>query len=187
MNKDNKIDLLIGIVLIIFSVLSFIAPQQTFSYLSYLIAIILLIRGLYNIFVYLRLKNTWYPKNITFLIVGILISVLGIIFLLKPTFAHTTFSYVLAIWFIYDAINNFFSFSILKDIDFKLLITFITANALTVMCAILIFINPWISYIPLSNIFGIAFILLGVEHIIFSITGRKNSHIPNKITKRNLN
>ncbi|MBC2575909.1 HdeD family acid-resistance protein [Peptostreptococcus canis] len=175
MKNKSYIDLLIGILLIIASVFTFIKPIGTFLILSYSIGALCLIKGLHFIYLYFNLKEYFKIRANTALVLGIVLIILGFIFVVKPLFANKIFAYIIAIWFIYDAMNNFLELNILKTIDIKLYILGLITNIIIVVGSVCIFINPWITAISLSVALGVTFLVSGISYIVFSITNRRDN------------
>lgn len=186
MNKRNLIELILGVLLIVCSVFIFNRPVTAFVMLGYLIGIIAIVKGIHFIYLYFKTRNIILFKANAFLVLGILLSLVGIIFIIKPMFANNVFAYILAIWFIYDSVNNFLSISILKDINIGLYIIGILANIVLLIGGICIIINPWVAAISLAFVLGVTFLVSGIEYIIFAITGRNDKRISN-MSFRNLN
>lgn len=186
MNKRNLIELILGVLLIVCSVFIFNRPVTAFVMLGYLIGIIAIVKGIHFIYLYFKTRNIILFKANAFLVLGILLSLLGIVFLAKPMFANSVFAYILAIWFIYDSVNNVLSISILKDINIGLYIIGILANIILLIGGVCIIINPWVAAISLTVVLGVTFLVSGIEYIIFAITGRNDKRI-SKMSFRNLN
>ena len=186
MNKRNLIELILGVLLIICSVFIFNKPVTAFVMLGYLIGIVAIAKGIHFIYLYFKIRGIVLFKANAFLVFGILLSLIGIIFIIKPMFANNVFAYILAIWFIYDSVNNFLSISILRDINIGLYIIGILANIILLVGGVCIIINPWVAAISLAFVLGVTFLVSGIEYIIFAITGRNNKRI-SKMSFRNLN
>lgn len=186
MNKRSAIELILGILLIICSVFTFTKPTATFTVLGYIIGSAAILKGIHFIYLYFKNRDFMAFKANTFLVLGILLSIIGFIFILKPIFANNVFAYILAIWFIYDSVNNFFSINLLKRINFGLYILGILANVLLLIGGICIIINPWVASISLAIVLGVTFLVSGIEYTIFAITGRKYSNKSTNFTSRNL-
>lgn len=174
MNKRNAIELILGVLLIVCSVFVFNRPVVAFIALGYLIGIAAIVKGVHFIYLYFKVKNIVLFKANTFLVFGILLSLIGIVFIIKPMFANSVFAYILAIWFIFDAVNNFLSLGILRDLNIGLYIIGILANVILLIGGICIIINPWVAAISLSFVIGVTFLVSGIEYIIFAITGRND-------------
>ena len=183
MNKRNSIELIIGVIFIIFSVFIFNKPLLAFKLLAYLLGLSCIAKGIHLGYLYFKIKESFLFKANTFLVIAILLFMLGIIFIFKEEFTRNVFAYVLAVWFIYDAVNNFMSLSVVKDINTGLYIVTIISNVILVIGGLCLIINPWVAAISLSFVLGVTFLVSGLEYIIFSISGRKDKGI----TFRNLN
>lgn len=183
MNKRNTIELIIGVIFIIFSVFIFNKPILAFKILACLLGISCILKALHFVYLYFNIRDIYSFKANTFLVVGILLLVLGVIFIFKEDFTQNVFAYILAVWFIYDAVNNFMSLNIVRSINTGLYIITIISNVILIIGGLCLIINPWVAAISLSFVLGVTFLVSGLEYIIFSISGRKE----NGIIFRNLN
>lgn len=186
MNKRSAIELVLGILLIVCSVFTFTNPTATFTMLGYIIGAAAILKGIHFIYLYFKNRDFVAFKANTFLVLGILLCVVGFIFILKPMFANNVLAYILAIWFVYDSVNNFFSLNILKRINFGLYILGILANIVLLIGGICIIINPWVASISLAIVLGVTFLVSGIEYTIFAITGRNDNSKNTNFTSRNL-
>lgn len=182
MNKRNTIELIIGVLFIIFSVFVFNKPVLAFNVISYLLGISCCAKAIHLMYLYIKIKDTFVFKANTFIVLAIILFTLGAIFIFKTEFTKNVFAYILAVWFIYDAVNNFLSLGIVKSLNFGLYILTIISNIILVIGGVCLIINPWVAAISLSFVLGVTFLVSGLEYIIFSISGRKDSGI----TFRNL-
>lgn len=170
LKNRNIVSLLIGIILIVTSIFTFIKPVSTFLMLSYILGIVCMTKGIHFIYLYFKQRNEFKLRANTILVFGIILIVAGIIFVVKPIFANNIFTYLIAIWFIYDAIDNFISIGEIKDANPRLFILSIISNILILIGATIIIINPWITIVSLSIALGITLLISGIMYLIRSLT-----------------
>ncbi len=166
--KFNWLSLLVGILLIISSVFALKDPAATFLTLTMLLGIAAIIRGLMLVITYYRTKDLNSFKLKINLVIGILLIIVGIIFLFKPVFAANIFAYMVAIWFIADAINNLMSVSLLKPFGTALFIFNIILNILLLISGIILLFNPLIVGLSIPLIIGVSLLVSGIEYIILA-------------------
>lgn len=175
MKKKNIftfLELLLGIVLMVVAILVFSSPDIMKHLLGYLLAILAIIQGGYFIYLYLKNRDFNKTKANTYIVIGVIFFIAGIIFMVKPGLANTVFAFL----FIYVACINVISLPVLKKIDLKLLILGAIADLILLVFGVLILIKPWVGSLPPQNVLlGVALLLSGLLCIVFSITGRKNS------------
>ena len=93
----NWISLLVGIVLIVGSIFAFMNPVATFLTLAIMLGIVAVVRGLMLIIAFFGVNDRTTVKVWFFLIVGILLTILGVIFLFRPAFAAVVFAIMVAV------------------------------------------------------------------------------------------
>lgn len=166
--KCNWISLLVGIILIIGSVFALKDPAATFLTLAIMLGITAIVRGLMLVITYYQIRNLTSFKLKFGLVIGILLIIVGIIFLFKPVFAANIFAYMVAIWFIADAINNLMSVSLLKPFGTALFIFNIILNILLLISGIILLFNPLIVGLSIPLIIGVSLLVSGIEYIILA-------------------
>ncbi len=165
--KCNWISLLVGIILIIGSVFALKDPAATFLTLAIMLGITAIVRGLMLVITYYQIRNLTSFKLKFGLVIGILLIIVGIIFLFKPVFAANIFAYMVAIWFIADAINNLMSVSLLKPFGTALFF-FKSFLYLLLISGIILLFNPLIVGLSIPLIIGVSLLVSGIEYIILA-------------------
>lgn len=160
--------LLCGVILIIGSVIAMSNPAATFLTLAIMLGVMAIIRGALLIYAYFRLKSLTTLKLKISLVWGILLAVIGIIFLLKPVFAMDIFAYVAAFWFILDALNNLMYAGLFRPFGTGLFVFNIILNILLLISGVILLFNPVIFGLSISLMVGISLMISGIEHILLA-------------------
>lgn len=173
MQKNRRIILILGIILIIFGILVAVFPQSLRVIFSLVLGISLLFSWIAGIVT--AISNKWLQFPGITLAVGILNTILGILLLVSygATFLQTLFSWMIAIWalirwaiLLMDALQdkkNNFSYRWL-DI--------IVAIGLLIL-AVLLIINPFGGASVITILFGLSVIWEGIAMTIFSYKLKK--------------
>lgn len=175
MENLNWISLLVGIALIIGSIFALANPNGTFMVLTIMLGIVAIVRGLMLIFNYYRIKDLTSFKAKYNLVIGILLVIVGIVFLFKPNLASDVFGYILAVWFIVDGINNLIRSSLLKYMGNGLFAFSVIMNILLLIGGIILIFRPMLAGISVSIIIGISMMISGIEYVTFAFFDSKTS------------
>lgn len=170
----NWIALLVGIVLIVGSVFAFMNPVATFLTLAIMLGIVAVVRGLMLIVAFFRISERTTFKVWFFLIVGILLTILGVIFLFRPAFAAIVFAFMIAAWFIFDAINNLINIDRMKPSGNGIYFLSIALNLLFLVGGIITALHPWIVGISIPIIIGISLMSSGIQNLVMAFFGPRD-------------
>ena len=105
MKKIDWTAVLGGIVMILLSILVLTHPGSTISTLAAIVGIVAIVRGIMFFVDYNDTKDTSHGQATWYLFLGILLTVLGVLFLIGPEFVLNIFVYIAAIWFIAEAVS----------------------------------------------------------------------------------
>ncbi|MHC1772541.1 MAG: HdeD family acid-resistance protein [Flexilinea sp.] len=166
--KFNWLSLLVGIILIIGSVFALKDPTATFLTLAIMLGIAVIVRGLMLVITYYRIKDLNSFKLKVNLVIGILLIIVGIIFLFRPIFATNLFTYIVAVWFIVDAINNLIGVRLLKPFGSIPYFCSLILNILLLIGGIILLFNPLIVGLSIPLIIGVSLLVSGIEYVILA-------------------
>ena len=162
--------LLIGIIIVIY-------PENSIKVLSTLLAIFLVVNGLYLIVIGADIRNIFF---IDFFPTGILSLVLGILMILYPNTLSIIITISLGIWFIWISIFKLRLSISLKNIDEPVWILTIITSILSIICGLILIFNPISSSIAITMFTGAIIIIYAISDLIDMIVFKKNV---NKIVK----
>ena len=169
--------LLLGIIFLIFSNISI-------KIIAYLIAIILIGSGIYLTYLEIYTKSFLLP--IDTLLNGILSILFGIIILIYPDIFKIMIPIILGTYFILDSIFKLKLVVLLRRIDNKSWIVTLLLTILSIICGIILILNPIDSSIALALFAGITLIIYSLSGIIDMILFKKNIHDLTKVFKENI-
>ncbi len=162
--------LLIGIIIVIY-------PENSIKVLSTLLAIFLVVNGLYLIVIGADIRNIFF---IDFFPTGILSLVLGILMILYPNTLSIIIPIALGIWFIWISIFKLRLSISLKNIDEPVWILTIITSILSIICGLILIFNPISSSIAITMFTGAIIIIYAISDLVDMIVFKKNV---NKIVK----
>src|SRR5574344_1891929 len=176
--KFNKFMWLSIIVCILFGIIGIMLiayPDISIKVISYLVAASLLAAGITLIVSY---SNSYFLVN--FLPAGILSILLGIIILIYPNSLAMVIPIVIGIWMITSAVINMQVSLSLKKVGYQNWIFPVIMAVITILCGLLIIVNPSTGAIALTEFSGIMLIIYAVSDIIDLLIFKSNI---NDITK----
>ncbi|HOK62414.1 MAG TPA: DUF308 domain-containing protein [Soehngenia sp.] len=173
MTKRNFLYIIGGLIMIVASVTAFVNPLATVATLAIIIGAVSVVRGIMMIIAYWNLREEFNFRSKFMLFFGILLTLFGILLLFKTEFAINILTYAVAIWFIVEAVQNFFSIGIYKKISPAIYSTSIVMNILLLLFGVLLLLNPLITWVTVSVLIGLILLIAGLNYLIYGIVYRE--------------
>lgn len=173
MTKRNFLYIIGGLIMIVASVTAFVNPLATVATLAIIIGAVSVVRGIMIIIAYWNLREEFNFRSKFMLFFGILLTLFGILLLFKTEFAINILTYAVAIWFIVEAMQNFFSIGIYKKISPAIYSTSIVMNILLLLFGVLLLLNPLITWVTVSVLIGLILLIAGLNYLIYGIVYRE--------------
>ena len=174
----------ISIIFLLLGIIFLIFPNISIKIVAYLIAIILIGSGIYLTYLEIYTKSFLLP--IDTLLNGILSILFGIIILIYPDIFKIMIPIILGTYFILDSIFKLKLVILLRRIDNKSWIVTLLLTILSIICGIILILNPIDSSIALALFAGITLIIYSLSGIIDMILFKKNIHDLTKVFKENI-
>lgn len=174
----------ISIIFLLLGIIFLIFPNISIKIIAYLIAIILIGSGIYLTYLEIYTKSFLLP--IDTLLNGILSILFGIIILIYPDIFKIMIPIILGTYFILDSIFKLKLVVLLRRIDNKSWIVTLLLTILSIICGIILILNPIDSSIALALFAGITLIIYSLSGIIDMILFKKNIHDLTKVFKENI-
>ena len=167
-NKRNfdVFSLVIGILLIFLGGYSLYRPDTTLAFISIMIGIIAIIKGIYEL---------WFRRGISFwlgeksgwlLAMGILDIILGCIFIFKIAVGASFIAIIFAIWFIFDALTQIATANFFKRLNKGYYWIIVVLSILSLIMGVMLLFNPILSALTIVWIISIYLITIGILKII---------------------
>lgn len=181
LKKGYKVSMYSSIVLLLIGLLLFINPEAVVSIISYVIGFFLIVVGISQIIKYYQNKESSIMTS--YLYIGIVISVIGFILVIKPTLIATIIPVIVGIIMILNSIEEITVSTSVKDHDEKWYIPFIFGIA-TLVLGIFLVLNPLMGSFIVTEILGIIIVIYAILDIIekFSIK-KKFQNIKKEVDK----
>lgn len=171
LNKLNKYlnsGIILTIVFLLVGGILIVKPDISFNIISYLIGASLIVSGIYLFIIDSKTKNIF----INVFLYAILLTLIGILIILNPITLKVILPIFLGLWFLISGI-----FKIRLDINMKdepyFILSLIT-NIITVICGVILLINPVESVSAITISLGIIIVVSSISSLIDIIIFKKN-------------
>ncbi len=184
LNKLNKYlnsGIILTIVFLLVGGILIVKPDISFNIISYLIGASLIVSGIYLFIIDSKTKNIF----INVFLYAILLTLIGILIILNPVTLKVILPIFLGLWFLISGI-----FKIRLDIYMKdepyFILSLIT-NIITVICGVILLINPVESVSAITISLGIIIVVSSISSLIDIIIFKKNINNVVKYLKEEYN
>lgn len=171
LNKLNKYlnsGIILTIVFLLVGGILIVKPDISFNIISYLTGASLIVSGIYLFIIDSKTKNIF----INVFLYAILLTLIGILIILNPVTLKVILPIFLGLWFLISGI-----FKIRLDIYMKdepyFILSLIT-NIITVICGVILLINPVESVSAITISLGIIIVVSSISSLIDIIIFKKN-------------
>ena len=171
LNKLNKYlnsGIILTIVFLLVGGILIVKPDISFNVISYLIGASLIVSGIYLFIIDSKTKNIF----INVFLYAILLTLIGILIILNPITLKVILPIFLGLWFLISGV-----FKIRLDIYMKdepyFILSLIT-NIITVICGVILLINPVESVSAITISLGIIIVVSSISSLIDIIIFKKN-------------
>lgn len=160
--------IILTIVFLLVGGILIVKPDISFNIISYLIGASLIVSGIYLFIIDSKTKNIF----INVFLYAILLTLIGILIILNPITLKVILPIFLGLWFLISGI-----FKIRLDIYMKdepyFILSLIT-NIITVICGVILLINPVESVSAITISLGIIIVVSSISSLIDIIIFKKN-------------
>lgn len=184
LNKLNKYlnsGIILTIVFLLVGGILIVKPDISFNIISYLIGASLILSGIYLFIIDSKTNNIF----INVFLYAILLTLIGILIILNPVTLKVILPIFLGLWFLISGI-----FKIRLDIYMKdepyFILSLIT-NIITVICGVILLINPVESVSAITISLGIIIVVSSISSLIDIIIFKKNINSVVKYLKEEYN
>lgn len=184
LNKLNKYlnsGIILTIVFLLVGGILIVKPDISFNIISYLIGVSLIVSGIYLFIIDSKTNNIF----INVFLYAILLTLIGILIILNPVTLKVILPIFLGLWFLISGI-----FKIRLDIymkDESYFILSLITNIITVICGVILLINPVESVSAITISLGIIIVVSSISSLIDIIIFKKNINSVVKYLKEEYN
>ncbi|MBM7698814.1 HdeD family acid-resistance protein [Kurthia huakuii] len=157
MKKVSQFTLVLAVLSLVLALFLFINPVGTLKVIVITCAIIALVKGLSDIWIYFRVKKKTGNGPTFRLITGITIAALGLYLCVYPTGGVTVIGIIFAIWFLIEVCGNLIEIQAMRANKSWYWVAMIF-NLLCLVVALLLLVRP--SYAAISLTLMLAFYFL---------------------------
>ena len=165
--KIFGVNLVEGIIMMIFGLILLFKPEQTINLISNLIGCIVLLMGIFSIFKFLKFKTD------LDIIYGIFTIVLGLILLLNPGTIISILPIILGIYFIINGVSKLRYAIDIKKYNGKNYFIPLLISILIIACGVTFVVNPFKGAIYIVQVIGIFIIIYSSLNILNYFTIKK--------------
>lgn len=165
-NESTILTILLSIIFILLGIIILRNPGISILAASLYLGIGLIARGIFSAIAYFRFNDYTEGWRKYFPIVyGILLVILGILFLANPGFTVTFITYLIALWFILEGVLGIYFYSQLNITGGRKVLGIIL-SLLILLGGIFMVFNPLSAIITLDLILGFTFIFQGILALV---------------------
>jgi uncharacterized membrane protein HdeD (DUF308 family) len=169
LNKFFISSIVLSIIMFVIGMILIIYPEISFLTITYILSVILIVNGLYFIF-----GKDGSILFSSFLTLGVVELILGIIMLRNPDIVMTLFPIVVGIVMITKSSFDLKISLILKDCNYKNWIILFILAVLSIICGALIIVNPTVGRVAITSYIGFIIAFYSLSAFIDTFIFKKN-------------
>lgn len=172
LNKLNKFlysSIIISIIMFIIGLIFIIYPEVSFTTITYILSILLIVNGIY--FLIEKESSIFFSS---FLTLGVIELLLGIIMLVNPDIVKTLFPIVAGIIMITKSTLDLRLSILLYRNNINSWLSLLICSIISIICGLIIIVNPSIGTIALTTFLGILITVYSISNIIDTIIFKNN-------------
>ena len=172
LNKLNKFlysSIIISIIMFIIGLIFIIYPEVSFTTITYILSILLIVNGIY--FLIEKESSIFFSS---FLTLGVIELLLGIIMLVNPDIVKTLFPIVAGIIMITKSTLDLRLSILLYRNNISSWVSLLICSIISIICGLIIILNPSIGTIALTTSLGILITVYSISNIIDTILFKNN-------------
>lgn len=169
LNKFIYSSIAISILMFIMGLLFIIYPEISFTTVTYILSVLLIINGIY--FIATKEESIFFSS---FLTIGVINVLLGLVMILNPDIVKTLFPIVVGIVMIVKSVLDLRISILLYRNKYNNSLLLFICSIISVICGLFIVINPSIGTIALTTTIGIIITLYSISNILDTIIFKKD-------------
>ncbi len=172
LNRLNKFlysSIIISVLMFVIGLIFIIFPEVSFETITYILSIILIVNGIY--FIIEKETSLFFSS---FLTLGIIELLLGIVMLLNPSIMKTLFPIVAGIVMVTKSTLDLRMSMLLHKYEYSNWLSIFICSLISIVCGLIIIINPNIGTMALTVSLGVFITIYSVSSIVDTIIFKKN-------------
>lgn len=165
------LELVIGVLLIVLGVYTFLNPSQALTGMVFVYGIVAVIMGISDIILYVRLERYAGVGPILSLVTGILSIMTGVMLFVYPRSGVLVLSFLFPIWFIAHCISHLCHLPHIRLVVGNGMYYFIIiVNIIGIILGLMMILRPLFSLVIVGYFAAMYLILLGIESIVVAFS-----------------
>lgn len=169
--SSYKMSMIYSILFAIIGLLLFIDPAGFVVLVSYLIGILLLIVGISNVLKYSKNRDLAVTK--TLLVIGVVLFIIGLFLILKPTFIGKIVPAVIGVCLIINALEKLMYLKYLEDKKTESYMVSLISGIVIMIVGVVLLFNPLSGTLIVTQIIGVIIVIYSVMDIIEKMRYKK--------------
>lgn len=158
--------LVLGILFVIAGFVSFMHPDKTLHFLSILVGIAFIFRGIYELWFRKFINATLNERSGWIVFAAILDIILGVIVLVYPNWGILYLAILFAIWFIIDAIMQIKAAGFFKTFHRGYATLLVILGGVSVVLGVILLFSPILSALTIVWLVSTLLLVFGIMQII---------------------
>ncbi|MGO2083718.1 HdeD family acid-resistance protein [Vagococcus sp.] len=168
---EKRVDwssLLLGILFIIVSLLSFRDPVGDLVAIAFVFGVFAIVKGIFELFLRNKVKKFTGIQLRYPIVIGIIDIIIGVFILFNIQASVMALPFVFAIWFLVDSLYGLMSAGTAKVVSNGYYWFIIFINIIGIIVGIMLFMNPITAALTLSFLVGFYFMMFGILEIVYA-------------------
>lgn len=169
LNKFFVSSIILSIIMFAIGIILIIYPEVSFLTITYFLAAVLIINGIY--FIFDKQTSILFSSLLT---LGIVEVILGVVMIRNPEIVKTLFPIIVGIVMITKSSLDLRLSLLLNDNGYKSWLLLFILSILSILCGVIIIANPSIGRVAITSYFGIIIAFYSLSAIIDTFIFKKN-------------
>ena len=164
-------ELIIGILLIILGIVTFINPSNTLRLIVIFCGLLAMVTGISDIVFYVKTQRYMSLGPTISLVTGVFGIMAGAMLLVYPAVGSLTLVVLVPIWFIAHCISRLSHLAVVRETAGSFYYWFtLIVNILGLVLAFMMIIRPYIAYYTAGFVIGFYLIVIGIDTIVVAVS-----------------
>ena len=158
--------LIVGILFILAGLASFMHPDTTLHFLTILVGISFILRGIYEIWFRQFINRSLNQRSGWIIFAAILDIILGIIVLVSPIWEILYIAILFAIWFIVDSIIEIKAAKLFKQFHRGYATWVVVLGVISTIMGVVLLFSPLLSAMTIVWLISVMLMVFGIMHVV---------------------
>lgn len=173
-NSYRFLQITTGIIYLIMAIIAISYTRKTIIHSIQIMGVFSLLKGFFELTNQSEITMRINHKKYTPIIIGVIDTIIGVVFIFNKSLNLNSLITLFAIWFICDLIISFFMLDLAKKINIFYYYLSILINLFGFILVLLLILSEYILNISISSVIGNYFLLFGFTKIIGGIINKND-------------